>query len=131
MNYITGIFEIINKYMVYVYLLLVAVIVVCIINLLIKLLSLAKTANGAVGKLDGINTKVEHIQKDTEQINYTVKHSLPLFVGIISIWTVLKAIIKDYKKTDKSKRSIVNSSINTAIRKPATVSKAFSSIKNF
>ena len=131
MNYITDIFEIINKYMVYVYLFLAAVIVVCIINLLIKLLSLAKTANGAVGKLDGINTKVEHIQKDTEQINYTVKHSLPLFVGIISIWTVLKAIIKDYKKTDKSKRSIVNSSINTAIRKPATVSKAFSSIKNF
>ena len=131
MNYITGIFEIINKYMVYVYLFLAAVIVVCIINLLIKLLSLAKTANGAAGKLDGINTKVEHIQKDTEQINYTVKHSLPLFVGIISIWTVLKAIIKDYKKTDKSKRSIVNSSINTAIRKPATVSKAFSSIKNF
>ena len=131
MNYITSIFEIINKYMVYVYLFLAAVIVVCIINLLIKLLSLAKTANGAVSKLDGINTKVEHIQKDTEQINYTVKHSLPLFVGIISIWTVLKAIIKDYKKTDKSKRSIVNSSINTAIRKPATVSKAFSSIKNF
>lgn len=131
MNYIADISEIINKYMVYVYLFLTAVIVVCIINLLIKLLSLAKTANGAVGKLDEINTKVEHIQKDTEQINYTVKHSLPLFVGIISIWTVLKAIIKDYKKTDKSKRSIVNSSINTAIRKPATVSKAFSSIKNF
>lgn len=131
MNYINDISEIINKYMVYVYLLLAAVIVVCIINLLIKLLSLAKTANGAVNKLDGINTKVEHMQKDTEKINYTVKHSLPLFVGIISIWTVLKAIIKDYKKTDKSKRSIVNSSINTAIRKPATVSKAFSSIRNF
>ena len=104
---------------------------ICLINLLIKLLSLAKSADATAARLNGINSKAEHIKKDTDQINHTVKHSLPLFVGIISIWTVLKAIIKDYKKTDKSKRSIVNSSIHTAIKKPATVSKAFSSIKNF
>ena len=96
------------------------VLLVVIFKILDKLKTLSKN-------FEPINDGVEHINKDlddlnekNEKIKYTKEHSIPFFVRIFFIFTVLRAAIKDFSQTKSSKRSL-SKSLHKAYRYESTL----------
>lgn len=104
------ILEIINSYIIYLYLIIILAILVCLVNVFKNgLLPLSKALAKMADNLKNINKDVEHINSDLEKIEFTLNNSLPLFIDIAFIIFLIKAVYKDYSETIPKKRSLFKS----------------------
>lgn len=105
----------------------ITVYIIATIVLLVVIFQLIEKIKTLFKNLEPINNGVEHINKDLEALNeksekikYTKEHSIPFFVRIFFIFTVLRAAIKDFSETKSSKRSL-RKSLNKAYRYESTL----------
>ncbi|MDO4500307.1 MAG: hypothetical protein Q4B60_03420 [Erysipelotrichaceae bacterium] len=99
----------INQYIKYVYLFMLVVIVIALIKLMMTLAQLSKTAKPINDGLNNINNNVEALNKKSEEINNNLKESVPFFMNIILSIALLNAVLDDFFKTKRSKRSLTKS----------------------
>lgn len=96
----------------YLYIVVIIAIFIALIYLFVSaIIPVVKTLSELLISLTNINDKVESINEDLEKISYTLNNSLPLFVDIAFFVLVLKTILKDYRDTKKSKRSLIKSTV--------------------
>lgn len=105
----------------------ITVYIIATIVLLVVVFKLIEKIKTLFKNLEPINNSVEHINKDldalnekNEKIKYTREHSIPFFVRIFFIFTVLRAAYKDFSETKSSKRSL-RKSLNKAYRYESTL----------
>lgn len=97
----------INSYIIYLYLIISVPLLFFIIKLLKELLSIIKGISLIKKKTNGLKDKMEVINQKKEKIDYTSKHSLPLFTNTILVVSALKALLskKRKKKQEMIKRT--------------------------
>lgn len=101
----------INSYIKYVYYLLVFVLFICFIILIKNVKPLTKTIEELNASTDKVKQGVSDINEKINKIEYTLEHSVPLFVFIFFAFIVIIAAIKDYRNTKITKRSFAKSTI--------------------
>ncbi|MBR2577314.1 MAG: hypothetical protein IKE38_00125 [Erysipelotrichaceae bacterium] len=116
--------EFINAYIKYVYLVLIAVLLVLIIRLLRK----TGTLNSGIGPLNDsvshMNEKMAELNEKKAVIENTITNSLPFFIKLFFLLSVLYMAIDDYFKTRYSKRDF-----NRSLRKAYKYRSAMKELK--
>ena len=116
--------EFINAYIKYVYLVLIAVLMVLIIRLLRK----TGTLNSGIGPLNDsvshMNEKMAELNEKKAVIENTITNSLPFFIKLFFLLSVLYMAIDDYFKTRYSKRDC-----NRSLRKAYKYRSAMKELK--
>ena len=92
-----------------VYVIAAIVLVIVIFKLLRKIKTLLKNLEPIGEGVEYINKGLDELNEKSEKIKYTKEHSIPFFVRIFFIITVLGAAIKDFSQTKSSKRSLSRS----------------------
>lgn len=95
----------------YLYLVLIVVLLVFLIKLLLELKPTANIINAINGKVNSIKEEINNINTKIEKIEYTKKHSIPMFIDAFFISLILGVSYKDYKNTKLARRSIAKSTI--------------------
>lgn len=96
------------------------VLLVLIFKIFSKVKTLSKNLEPVGEGIDYINKNIDEFNLKKEKIQYTREHSIPLFVRLFFIFTVLRAAIKDFRDTKSSRRSL-RKSLNKAYRYESTL----------
>ncbi|MBR3228187.1 MAG: hypothetical protein IKF68_06535 [Erysipelotrichaceae bacterium] len=96
----------IDRYIVYAYILMAAVILVLLIRLMKKAGSIGITMKPLNEDIEHINKGLKELNEKKEIIDHTVNVSIPFFVRIFFLASVLWMALNDFFDTRSSKRSI-------------------------
>lgn len=114
-----------NSYIKYIYYLLVIIIVVVLIMLFKKLACLANSSSKLLATNEKISKSLSQTEDKINKIEHTCTVSIPFFLNIFTLITVVNAITKDFFNTKNSKRSL-KKSINKIYKIEKRVNPSFS-----
>ena len=99
----------------YINLALLVVILIILIIMIKKILDISKKLTKASQGLNNLQDKMVKINEAKATIDNTMHTSLPFFITIGSVISLIKAINLDYKTTTKDKRSLRKSVIKECV----------------
>jgi len=102
--------DIINSYMKYVYILLIAVLLVTVIVFIINLVKMMKEIALTADKTTGITSTVESSKSKIDYIKNT-ENSWSFFISLFVVMTIIKETFKYKRRNDSLSRSFARSCI--------------------